>query len=441
VTVSIRGTGAARVVSDDGRVDCRDECVVTGGTGERLIVRGLAETGSAIRMPCRESSLFGQDRCYLDLMGTGGSFLVDKIQTPFERTLAVGNPGGTASTSRASARGARVLLQADFYQPVVKFVVGPTELALTAPTQRALVGFDRATGAGWMTPLPESTLALQALPEGGGWVVLAVFNAVELGGRQLGAANTRQVLRVRVDAEGKVTDSALLAEGSTLNAFAAAVGPDGSAVVAYRTASAPEAQFARLDAAGAASQGSLGVAASPLLAWVDGERALVSLGSALVSLQGATVAGSRTFSATTTVNAAALQGGRAVVALTLGADADFGGGSRPSGGYLAQYDAALALNAQAALSAAPVAVTAFADKAVAMLSNVGTGGTWSARYDLALTQVGALEDLGLRNVRVISSGQDEDSLVLLGLQTGAASLDGYRVTNEPPRTWLIEVRR
>jgi hypothetical protein len=86
-------------------------------------------------------------------------------------------------------------------------------------------------------------------------------------------------------------------------------------------------------------------------------------------------------------------------------------------------------------------VAAFADGVVAMLANQATGGTWSARFDARLAQVGPLEDLGLRNVQLRDSSQDEDGLVLLGLQTGLATLDGFRVTGEPPRTWLIEVRR
>jgi hypothetical protein len=167
----------------------------------------------------------------------------------------------------------------------------------------------------------------------------------------------------------------------------------------------------------------------------------VAAGSSLVSLQGPAVAGSRAFPATVTVNAAALHGGRAVVAFTLAVDADLGGGSRPAGPALAQYSAALALTDQAGLSAAPVAVAAFADGVVAMLANQATGGTWSARFDARLAQVGPLEDLGLRNVQLRDSSQDEDGLVLLGLQTGLATLDGFRVTGEPPRTWLIEVRR
>jgi hypothetical protein len=440
MTLALRGTGGGRVVSDDGRIDCRGECLVTGATGERILVRAIPDPGSALRMPCYDSAILGGDRCYLELLGTGDTFLVDTMQTPYERTLSIGNPGGSALSARASARGERVLLQANLTTGVTSFAIGATELSLAAPAQRALVGYDRASGTGWTTPLPEDALALQALPEGGGWVVLAVFGVVELGGRQLGAVNTRQVLRVRVDATGKVTDSALLAEGDSLFQFAAAVALDGSAVVAFRTPSAPQAQFARLDAAGASSQGSLGVDAPPQRAWVDGERALVTAGSTLVSLQGGTVAGSRTFSGVT-LSAAALQGGRAVVGLTLSVEADFGGGVRPPGDYLAQYDAALALTAQAVLTAPAVAVAAFDDGAVGMLSNRITGGTWAARFDAALAARGALEPLDLKNVLIQNSSQDENSLVLLGLQTGAASLDGYRLTAQTPRTWLIEVAR
>lgn len=441
VTLSLRGTGSARVVSADGRVDCRDECVVSGLAGERLLVTAMADRGNAVRLPCVESSTLGQDRCFLDLTERGGTLLVDTMKTPYERTLAAGNRGGTALASRASSRGDRALLQANFAPGVVTFAIGPTELSFTRPTPRALVGFDRATGTGWMTPLPEDALALQALPEGGGWVVLAVSGVVELGGRSLGAENARQVLRVRVDGAGQVTDAALLAEGSGLSQLAAAVGPDGSAVVAFRAPGVATAQVARLDASGGRAQGSLGIDAAPRQAWVDGERALVAAGSSLVSLQGPAVAGSRAFPATVTVNAAALHGGRAVVAFTLAVDADLGGGSRPAGPALAQYSAALALTDQAGLSAAPVAVAAFADGVVAMLANQATGGTWSARFDARLAQVGPLEDLGLRNVQLRDSSQDEDGLVLLGLQTGLATLDGFRVTGEPPRTWLIEVRR
>jgi hypothetical protein len=126
------------------------------------------------------------------------------------------------------------------------------------------------------------------------------------------------------------------------------------------------------------------------------------------------------------------------VALSLALDGDLGGGARPAGGYLAQYDAALTLTASVATPA--VAVAAFPDGAVVMTANQTTRSTAATRYDLSLTPRGPPTDLGLPNVRILSSGQDGDRLVLLGLQTGAAMFDGFRLTTDT-RTWLLEIRR
>lgn len=437
-TITFRGTGRARVVSDDGRVDCTADCAVTGLSGDRIPVRVVPEPGSAARMECVPSFNFGEDRCTVDLVVPGATFVVETAATPFERVLPLGNASGNASATRFSVAGDRVLLQADFGSSGLTFGVGSTELALSAPAPRALVGYDRAAKVGWMTALPEPALALRASPQGGGWLVIAVSGVTEVGGVRVGAANARQVLRLRVGVDGKLGDPAVVAEGPAFADLAAALGPDGSALLAFRTASTAPAQFARLGATGAATVGALGVTAPPQLVWLDGDRALVAAGPNLVALQGGAVAATRTIPGAT-VQAAAIQGGRALVSLALSADADFGAGARPASPYLVQYDAAL--NPTASVAVQVTAVALFADGAMALTVNPTTRGTAAVRYDGALAPRGTPQDLGLSNVRILASGQESGRMVLLGLQLGAAMFDGFRLTSETGRTWLLEVAR
>jgi hypothetical protein len=430
VDILFDGSGKARLVSDDGRVNCSGPCTVTGRSGERLRVRAVPEKGSRARMTCHDSTVFGRESCDLDLTGTRTTFIVSAALSPFERAMVVGNPGGSAKASRASVLGERLVLLAEVSPGQASFQVGSTPVPLAPATTRAVVGFNRATASGWSTALPEPALAVRALEDGGAWVVLPVNGVADIGGRGVGAAGETHLVRLRLGPDGKTLDAVTLASGSVLNGMAGDVAPDGTAAVAFRAGSAP-AEFARVGPTGGAVRIPRGAEGPASHLALHGERAVVAVGTSLVSLTGPVVTATRPLPGAR-VESLALDGPRALLALTLLAEADVGGGPRPAGGYLVQYDASLALTA--AVKTPAVAVVAVPGGAIAATASAAT------RYDLSLAPVGTSLNLGLANHRIVASAPGDDSLAFVSAIQGAAIIDGFNMLEGVPRTALLEVR-